>query len=64
LAAQVLARVHDLFGVELALRQFFIAPTIAGIAPVIEHALIEQIKASGETEPLTPASDSLATAKE
>jgi len=45
LAAQVLVRVQEFFGVPLGLRQFFLSPTIAGIAVAIEHALITEIQA-------------------
>lgn len=45
LAAQVLARVHEFFGVQLGLRQFFVLPTIAGIAGEIEQAVINEIEA-------------------
>ncbi|PTX92717.1 hybrid non-ribosomal peptide synthetase/type I polyketide synthase [Opitutus sp. ER46] len=43
LAAQVMARVRDAFEVELSLREFFAAPTIAGLAAVIESAMIREI---------------------
>jgi acyl carrier protein len=61
LATQVIARIHDSLGVELSMRQFFVAPTVAGMAPAIEAALIEEITASAEDA--TPAPE-LATAKE
>jgi acyl-coenzyme A synthetase/AMP-(fatty) acid ligase len=60
LATQVIARIHDSLGVELSMRQFFVAPTVAGMAPAIEAALIEEITASAEDA--SPAE--LATAKE
>jgi hypothetical protein len=43
------------------MRQFFVAPTVAGMAPAIEAALIEEITASAEDT--SPAAE-LATAKE
>jgi hypothetical protein len=48
LATQVLARINESLGVEVTLGQFFFAPTIAGLAPTIEAALIEQIIATPE----------------
>ncbi len=45
LASQVIARVHDALGVDLTLQQFFATPTVAGMAPVLEVALLEQINA-------------------
>ena len=62
LATQVIARIHDSLGVELSMRQFFVAPTVAGMAPAIEAALIEEIKSIAE-ESAAPA-QLLATAKE
>jgi hypothetical protein len=58
----VIARIHDSLGVELTMRQFFVAPTIAGMAPAVEAALIEDIKAATETVPVS--APALATAKE
>lgn len=48
LAAQVIARVHDLLGVDLTMRDFFSNPTIAAFAAGIEQALIEQIQAEAD----------------
>jgi acyl carrier protein len=45
LATQVIARLHDTLGVELTMREFFFAPTVAGMSRLIDAALIEQIKA-------------------
>ncbi|HVS52165.1 MAG TPA: amino acid adenylation domain-containing protein [Opitutaceae bacterium] len=50
LASQAIARVHDRFGAELTLQQFFQTPTVAGLAPAIEEALIAQIKATAEDD--------------
>jgi amino acid adenylation domain-containing protein len=63
LATQVIARVNDSLGVELSMRQFFAAPTVAGLAPSIEAALIEEIRATVEDD-ANPAADALVTAKE
>lgn len=58
LAAQVIARLHAVLNVEVSLQQFFAAPTVAGLAPVIEVALLEQINggsaSSGATVPCPP----------
>jgi acyl carrier protein len=42
-ATQVIARVHDSLGVDLPMSKFFVAPTISGLAPLLEEALVEQI---------------------
>jgi acyl carrier protein len=59
LATQVISRVHDSLGVELSMRQFFVAPTVAQMGPAIEAELINQIKAAtddeGTTEPAVAA---------
>ncbi|HVU32192.1 MAG TPA: amino acid adenylation domain-containing protein, partial [Opitutaceae bacterium] len=61
LAAQVIARVNGALEVELTIRQFFAAPTVAGLAVTIEAALIQEIKAQPAagraTETLTPAEE-------
>ncbi len=56
LATQVITRVHDALEVELPLARFFIVPTIAQLAPVLEELLLEDIKAAAHSE-----RDSLAT---
>jgi amino acid adenylation domain-containing protein len=40
---QVLARIKESFGVELSVREFFAAPTVAGLAARIEAALVEWV---------------------
>jgi amino acid adenylation domain-containing protein len=57
LAAQVLARVHELFGVDLTLRSFFQNPTIAALASATERALVDDIqrRAGAETNPASAA---------
>jgi acyl-CoA synthetase (AMP-forming)/AMP-acid ligase II/acyl carrier protein len=42
LAAQVLARVRQAFGIELSLLAFFETPTIAGLAGLVEQQLLER----------------------
>jgi acyl carrier protein len=64
LATQVIARIHDSLGVELSMRQFFVAPTVARMAPAIEVALIEDIKAGTDGDPSSETASALATAKE
>jgi hypothetical protein len=63
LATQVITRVHDALNVELTLRQFFIAPTIARMAPVIEDALLADIQA-GTADDAARSAGELATIKE
>ena len=55
LAAQVIARLHATLGIDLTLRDFFACPTIAGLAPAIERALLAQIIAPGEVEAEKPS---------
>jgi acyl carrier protein len=62
LATQVISRIHDSLGVELSMRQFFAAPTVAGMANAIETALIEEIKATAEEDPAS--AETMAMAKE
>lgn len=64
LATQVISRVHESLGVDLPLARFFAAPTIAQLAPVIEEALVQDIKANSplDTDPL--GSSPVAVAKE
>ena len=49
LATQVLARVRDVFHVEVALRQLFDTPTVAGLAACVESAM-----RAGEEMPAVP----------
>ena len=50
LATQVLTRVREAFQVELSLRRFFEAPTIAELAAAVEEALIQEIKELSNAE--------------
>ncbi len=47
LATRVIARVHSQFGVDLFLRTFFEAPTIAALAAVIERSQQEHTEQQG-----------------
>jgi amino acid adenylation domain-containing protein len=64
LATQVLARVHDRIGTELTLQQFFATPTVAGLAPLVEAALIAQIQATEENGGERDAGADLALAED
>jgi acyl carrier protein len=48
LATQIISRVREIFGVEIALRKLFEMPTVAALAPGIENAI------SGGTSPEVP----------
>jgi amino acid adenylation domain-containing protein len=50
LATQATWRLRETFGVELALRALFEAPTVAELAGVIEDRIIEQIESLSEDE--------------
>ncbi|HYH46777.1 MAG TPA: AMP-binding protein, partial [Thermoanaerobaculia bacterium] len=50
LATQATWRLREAFGVELALRTLFEAPTVAELSGVIEDRIIEQIEAMSEDE--------------
>ncbi len=64
LATQVIARVHNGLGTEVTLGQFFSAPTIAGLARIVEDALIEEIKAGSEDAGDASVGEALVAAKE
>jgi amino acid adenylation domain-containing protein len=50
LGAQLIARVRDVFGVELSLRSLFDAPTVAKLSSQIEAALLAKLEAMSEDE--------------
>jgi amino acid adenylation domain-containing protein len=50
MGAQVIARVRDIFGVELNLRNVFECPTVAKLAARIENSLIAKLEAMSEEE--------------
>ena len=50
LGAQLLARVHDAFGVEIQLRTLFDVPTISGLAAEIERLLVARFEGMTEEE--------------
>ena len=54
LGTQLIARVRDVFGVELGLRTLFDAPTIADLATEIEHARGYAAASDAAKEPPTP----------
>jgi acyl carrier protein len=49
-AIQVMARVRDMFGIELPVQTFFSAPTIAAVAQNIEELLVADIAAMSDDE--------------
>jgi acyl carrier protein len=64
LATQATWRLRETFGVELALRALFEAPTVAELAGVIEDRIIEQIESLSDEEVdslLEPASEAVAS---
>ena len=50
LGAQLLARLSDLFGVELSLRVLFDSPTVAGVTDEVEQALMAAISSLSDAE--------------
>ena len=50
MGAQVIAKVRDIFGVELNLRNVFECPTVAKLAGRIESALVAKLEAMSEEE--------------
>ncbi|MDQ6883908.1 MAG: non-ribosomal peptide synthetase [Candidatus Dormibacteraeota bacterium] len=50
LGAQLLARVHEAFGVELTLRTLFDIPTISGLSAEIEQLVLRKLEAMTEGE--------------
>ena len=50
LMMQVIARIRARFGVNINLRQFFEAPTVARLAEIVERDLAEEIGRLGEDE--------------
>ena len=43
-AIRVIARVHDVLGVEVAMRTFFETPTVQGMATAIDRKLFEAVE--------------------
>jgi amino acid adenylation domain-containing protein len=50
MGAQVIARVRDIFGVELSLRNLFESPTVSNLAARIENLLVVKVEAMNEEE--------------
>ena len=46
----MIARVHDAFGVELALRTIFEAPTVARLSAEIERLVLRRVESMSEDE--------------
>ena len=57
LVTQVLTRVREAFNVELSLRRFFEAPTIAELAVAIEGKLVQEIQELSDEEAARLAED-------
>lgn len=64
MGAQVIARVHDLFAVDLTMRHLFSNPTIAALAAATEHALVEQITSTPADRRTRGSQAPFVTAKE
>jgi acyl carrier protein len=50
MGAQLLARVHDAFGVEIQLRTLFDIPTVAGLSAEIERLIMAKLESITEEE--------------
>jgi len=50
LATQLIARLREVFSVQLALRTIFETPTVAGLSAEIERLLLEKLQAMSEDE--------------
>ena len=50
MATRVVARLRQQFGVDLPMRRFFDAPSVAEVSKVVEELLIHQIEALSEDE--------------
>ena len=50
MGAQLLARVHDAFGVEIQLRTLFDIPTVSGLAAEIERLILAKFEGMTEEE--------------
>ena len=50
LGAQTIARLRDIFGVELPLRTLFDDPTVQGISAEIERLIMAKVEAMSEDE--------------
>jgi acyl carrier protein len=48
LATQIVARIREMIQVDVSLRDFFDAPTIADMASIIEHALLSEMGDTSE----------------
>lgn len=55
LGAQVIARVRDVFGVELSLLSLFDHPTVAGLSAELERLLVSKLEAIPEDEAMLQA---------
>ena len=50
LGLQLISRVRDAFGVELALRDLFLAPTIAALATRIDELILAELEEMSDEE--------------
>ena len=60
LVTQIIARVRSIFGVQLALRDFFEAPTITALARVVEEQILRQVEQMPEAQAERLAVEALA----